>query len=194
MTKDTQPGPNRKVRPETTHARKGRVAGDPAEVERLKTALFAALEKTGLNLNEIAEKCGLANANLLYNLRNGHSETLSVLTYVSLARNLNVPISELLGLPDRTPAKPASARGSASIQVTAERFVRSLAFVRTAIAQYYEQHIEPNDPALDQAAKIKRLSSFFRIDCGLEALAQDLTELLDQLREIVPEFPPLPPL
>ncbi len=90
MTDDTQPGANRKVSPTTTRTRKGRVANDPAEVERLKKALFAALDRTGFNLTEIAEKCGFANANLLYNLKNGHSETLSVLTYVALARHLKL--------------------------------------------------------------------------------------------------------
>jgi hypothetical protein len=62
------------------------------------------------------------------------------------------------------------------------------------MSQYYEQYVEPNDSARDQAAKIKLLSDFFRIDRGLNALAQDITELLDQLREIVPEIPPPPPL
>jgi transcriptional regulator with XRE-family HTH domain len=194
MTEDTQPGVNRKVRPATTRVRKGRAGTDPAEVQRLKTALFAALDRTGFNLKEIAEKCGRANANLLYNLKNGHSETLSVLTYVALARHLNLPISELLGMPDRTPTKLASARGSALIQVAVERVALSFALVRAATSQYYEQHVEPNDPARDQAAKMKLLSGFFQIDRGLDALAQDITELLDQLREIVPEIPPLPPL
>lgn len=170
------------------------MGNDPAEAERLRTALFAALDRTGFNLHEIAEKCGIANANLFYNLKNGHSETLSVLAYVSLARHLNMPISELLGMPDRTSTSLASARANASIHVTAERFARSFAFVRAAMAQFYEQQVEPNDSTRDQAATINLLSGFLRIDCGLEAVAQDITELLDQLREVVPELPPLPPL
>jgi DNA-binding Xre family transcriptional regulator len=194
MTKNTQPGANRKVRPATARVRKGRAGNDPAEVQRLKTAIFAALDRTGFNLKEIAERCGLANANLLYNLKNGHSETLSVMTYVALARHLNVSISELLGIPDRTPTKLASARGSALIEVAVESVALSFGLVRTAMSQYYEQYVEPNDSARDQAAKIKLLSDFFRIDRGLNALAQDITELLDQLREIVPEIPPPPPL
>lgn len=34
---------------------------------------------------------------------------------------------------------------------------------------------------------------FFRIDRGLEMVAQDITELLNQLREVVQKIPPLPP-
>ncbi|GLR66951.1 hypothetical protein GCM10010909_16310 [Acidocella aquatica] len=195
MTKDSQPGANREVRPAApTRTRKMRTVNNAAETKRLKTALFAALDRTGLNLKEIAEKCELESANRLYNLKNGHSEMLSVQTYLALARHLNLPISELLGMPDRTPSTPASVRGSAAIQVAAERFARSFTFVRTATQEFYERHVEPNDPARNQAAKINLLSGFLRIDCGLEAVAQDITELLNQLREVVPELPPLPPL
>ena len=173
---------------------KRRVANDPVEVESLKTTLFAALDRTGLNLKEINEKCGLANANSIYNLRNGHSETFSILTYFSLAQRLNLPINELFGTLDYTSTTLASARASASIQVAAERFARSFAFVRTAMVQYYEQQVKPNDPARDQAAKTNLLSGFLRIDCGLEAVAHYIAELLNQLREALPEAPPLPPL
>ena len=194
MTEDTQPGTNREVLPLVqTRARKGRELNDAAEAERLKTALFAALSRTGLNLKEIAERCGFKNANAFYNVRNGHSKMLSILTYITLSRHLNVPINELLGMPDRAVAK-ASVRDGASLQAATEQLARSFTFVRSATQQFYEQHIEPNAPGLDRMTKAKLVPGFLRIDCGIEAVAQDITALFNQLHEIVPELPPLPPL
>lgn len=119
---------------------------------------------------------------------------LSIQTYVALSRHLNIPINELVGMAGLTPSTPTSLRGSASIRVTAERFAWSFAFARTATQEFYERHVEPNDPGLDRAAKINLLSDFLRIDRGLEAVAQDLSQLLTQLRELVPDLPLLPPL
>jgi hypothetical protein len=79
------------------------------------------------------------NANLLYNLKNGHSKKLSVQTYVTLSRKLNLPIFELLGMPGPASTAPASVRGSASAKVAAERLARSFAYVRTATEQFYER-------------------------------------------------------
>ena len=195
MTEDTQPGANHEVSPSaSTRARKERALNDAAEAKRLKAALFTALGGTGLNLKEIAERCGFKNANTFYNLKNGHNKMLSVLTYITLSRHLNLPINELLGMPDRPSSAPASVRDDASLQVAVERLARSFAFVRAATQQFYERHVEPNDRGLDQRTKVKLLSGFLRVDCGVEAVAQDITELLNQLREIVPELPPLPPL
>ncbi|WP_221246949.1 hypothetical protein, partial [Acidocella aromatica] len=93
---------------------------------------------------------------------------------------------------NRLYTKTVTFQGSTS--VAAEHLARSFAFVRTATQKFYERHVEPNDRGLDQRAKVKLLSGFLRVDCGVEAVAQDITELLNQLREIVPELPPLPPL
>jgi transcriptional regulator with XRE-family HTH domain len=195
MTDETKPGASRELSPVITlHPHKTRALAEAEEVKRLKTALFAALDSTGLNLKEIAEKCGLESANRLYNVKNGHSNVLSVLTYITLARHLNMPISELLGMPDRPTSAPASARDDAALQKAVERFAASFAFARTAIEQFKERHIEADTPGIDQAARGRLFFSFQRVDRGLEAVAQDITELLNQLRDQVPELPSLPPL
>ena len=195
MTKDTLSGANREVLPAAqSRTREERELDAIAEEKRMKTALFATLGRTGLNLKEIAETCGLENANLLYNLKNGHSKKLSVQTYITLSRKLNLPINELLGMPGSESAAPGSVRGSASARVTAERLARSFAYVRTATEQFHERYVGPDHPAFDQAAKIDLVAAFLRIDCGLEAVAQDVTELLVRLREFAPDLPPFPPL
>jgi hypothetical protein len=191
MTEDTQPGANREVLPAAqSRTRDERELDAIAEGKRLKTALFAALDRTGLNLKEIAEACGFENANLLYNLKNGHSKTLAVQTYIALSRQLNLPVNELLGMPDPASAAPASVRGSASVQVAAERLARSFAYVRTATEQFYERYVGHNSPASDQADQLELVAAFLRIDCGMEAVAQDAAELLNRLREFAPDLPP----
>jgi hypothetical protein len=193
MTKDTQTGTNREDLPAAQlRTREDRELDVTAEEKRLKTALFAALGRTGLNLKEIAETCGLENANLLYNLKNGHSKKLTVQTYITLSRKLNLPISDLLGMPGPASAAPAYVRGTASLQIAAERLARSFAYVRTATEQFYERHLGPERPAFDQT-KIDLVASYVRIDCGLEAVAQDAAELLARLREFAPDLPPFTP-
>ena len=195
MTEDTQPGANREVRPAAqTRTRTERQLDATAEATRLKKVLFAALGKTGFNLKEIAEICGLENANLLYNLKNGHSQSLAVQTYTTLSRKLNVPINELLGMPVSASGLPASVRVSASMQVAAERLARSLVYVRTANEQFHERYVGHDHSAFDHAAQIDFLAAYLRMNCGLEAVARDVIELLDQLREVVPDIPTFPPL
>ena len=195
MTEDTQPGANREVRPSVpTRTRREREHAAAEEDKRLKTALLAALGRTGLNLKVIAEICGFENANLLYNLKNGHSKRLAVQTYITLSRKLNLPINELLGMPGPSSAARASVRATASMQVAAERLARSFAYVRTATEQFYARHIGPNHSAFDHAGQVDLLAAYLRIDCGLEAVAQDVTELLNQLREVVPDLLTPPPL
>jgi hypothetical protein len=195
MTKNTPTGANREVRPAAhTRTREEQELDDAQEKERLKTAFFAALDRTGLNLKQIAERCELESANRLYNLKNGHSEMLSVLTYVTVARHLNLPISELLGMPNPVSAAPASLRASAAVKIAAERTARSFGYVRTAVERFYPQYIAPDRPPFDPAGQLDLLAAFLRIDCGLEAVAQDVSELLKQLRVVVPDLPSFPPL
>jgi len=184
-------GEDRKVLPaaqsRTREERQGHAA---AEAARLKTALFAALGKTGLHLTDIAEICGFENANMLYNLKNGHSKTLAVQMYITLSQKLNLPINELLGMPGPASAATPSVRGATSARAAAERLALSLAYINTATEQFYEWHVFDLS---DEARKISLFAAFLRIQCGLDAVGQDVAKLFDRLREFGLDLPPFHP-
>ena len=200
MTDDTQPGANREVPSDKpTRARKGRAGKTPAEANRLRDAVFAALDRTGLNLNEIAERCGLESPNRLYNLKNGHSGTLSIHTYLALARNLKLPMTDLLGIEDPTPAMGASKPGARAEQPYAEA-VRKIVALRmkaemfryaidhglAATAALLQRQVVDQPPLSDPEFRFNLIHDVVILQTAMEQINLHAQALVDAIEQSMP--------
>lgn len=200
MTEDTKPGANREVASDKpTRPRKGQVRTDCAAPERLKTALFAALDRTGLNLKEIAERCRLESANALYNLKNGHSETLSIQTYVALATYLNLPMSELLGIAGPEPARGTSKPGApggpsyaevvhdiVALQLQAEMFRHAIHHGLSATAALLQRQVVEQPPLSDPGFRIKLIHDIVILQTAMEQINLQARALVDAIEQTMP--------
>lgn len=203
MTEDTQPGANREVPSEKpTRVRKGQMRKKSAETKRLKAALFAALRRTGLNLTEIAKKCGFENANLFYNLKNEHSETLSIQTYLSLSRHLNLPMNELLGIEDPRPAaaaagasKPGAVFGQpyadavhdiVAVRFQTEMFRHAIDHGLTAMAALLQRQVVDQPPLSDPAFRHNLTHDVVIALTAMEQINQHAKALVDAIDLAMP--------
>ena len=203
MTEDTQPDADREVPSEQpTHARKARGDRHSPEAKRLKTVLFAALKRTGLNLTEIAKKCGRENANLLYNLKNGHSETLSIHTYLALARHLNLPITELLGIEDHKHAGMASKQGSldakpyadavhdiVAVSLQAEMFRHAIEHGLAATAALIQRQVDDQPSLNDPEFRFKLIHDVVITMTAMEQINLHAKTLVETIEQITPPYP-----
>lgn len=203
MTEDTQPGANHEVpSDQATRMRKWHEGRNAAEAKRLKTALFGALKRTGLNLKEVAALCGFENANVLYNLKNGHSETLSIQTYLALALSLDLPMNELLGIEDPAPAAAATAsskpgavlgqpyadavREIAAVRFQAEMFRHAIDHGLTAMAALLQRQVVDQPPLSDPEFRPNLTHDVVIALTAMEQINQHAKALVDAIDLAMP--------
>ena len=206
MTEDTQPGVNHEVpSDQATHMRKWHEGRNAAEAKRLKTALFAALKRTGLNLKEIAALCGFENANIFYNLKNGHSETLSIHTYLALAQYLELPMNELLGIED--PRLATAAAGASrpdavfgqpyadavhdivAVRFQAEMFRHAIDHGLTAMAALLQRQVVDQPSLTDPAFRPNLTHDVVIALTAMEQINQQAKALVDAIDLAMPPQP-----
>jgi hypothetical protein len=69
----------------------------PEEGDKRRRVLHKVMEHLKLNQTELCSKAGLRNANVLYNVLNGRSDSLNITTYRRLGRVVGLNVSQLIG-------------------------------------------------------------------------------------------------